>query len=630
MISDEAARTAGQCRHYSMCKIDYLGTGLCPAGAENHFVSYYPQGRMDLVKAVAAGKLPVTQRLVDIANSCTLCGICDLQCHFISELRPMPVMKELKKHVEEHLASGKPVWPESDDKSPRNDDPLLVELREITGARWVSNDPAITTAYFSDPSPVTIPKLPRAVVLPKSVEEVESIVRTAKKHGVPFMVRGNGSSVMGFVMTDGILIDTQRMKTMDFDTDNWCVTVGAGVSAFDLQKEAFARGYRVNVAEPAALVCANVMCSGIMSLFSTTYGTLDDGYVDAEFVSLEGDRFKLKDHGQPDMYRFAREDRPLPGICISLQIKLHPVTADEEGFLVPMESLQEALVFIRELSIRRIGFGLGVLGADYVSTFISPTSTLARTVKEFIESTLQAPFMVMVLGDAKDRAAVESMNRTIFSNDLIRTLILGIPNLSPVPGGGHDTLMDILQPLGAADGQPLSHLLGRSDLQPLIEAALRPSPETHARAVPEDLRAAYTRLYERPEMTDLVWLNMFRILSTRMGREKHLLPLIIYVPLDKPEVISALVSGLFQIADSFKLKNDFGFISPLDLGKRAFLEYDFYLDQNDPDEINRSRMALGVAAELIEKTSAAVTGVQWIRYTLNQGCCRKENLLYSR
>ena len=630
MISTEAAHTAAQCRHYSMCKIDYLGTGLCPAGAENHFTAYYPQGRMDLVKAVAAGTLPVTQRLVDIADTCTLCGICDLQCHFISELRPIPVMKELKKHVKEHLAAGKPVLPEFDDKTLSKNDPLLMELREITGPRWASNDPAITTPYFSDPCPVTIPRLPRAAVLPQSVAEVEGIVRLANKYKVPFMVRGNGSSVMGFVMTTGILIDTQRMKTMDFDADNWRVTVGAGISAFDLQQEAVARGYRVNVAEPAALVCANLMCSGIMSLFSTTCGTLDDGYVDAEFVSPQGNRFRLKDQRQPDMYRFAREDRPLAGICTSVEMKLYPMTADEEGFLVPVESLQEALILVRELSIRRIGFGLGVLGADYIAAFMSPAATLARTVKEFTEHTLGAPFMVMVLGDAKDRAAVAGMNRTILSNDLFRTLMLGLPNLAPVSGEGHDTLTDILQPLGDADGQPLSHLLGRNDLQPLIEAALQPSPETHAGAVPEDLQADYTRLYARPEMTDLVWLNMFRILSTRMGREKHLLPLIIYVPLDKPEAIGTLVNGLKKIADSLNLKNDFGFVSPLDLGKRAFLEYDFYLDQNDPDEIDRSRRALAEAAVLIEKTSAAVTGVQWIRYTLNQGCCRKENLLYTR
>ena len=286
-----------------MCKIDYLGTGLCHSGKENHFVSYYPQGRMDLVKAIAAGTLPVTPRLVDIASTCDLCGICDLQCHFITELRPLPVMKELKRYVEEHISGGKPVL---QDKLPKDADPLLVELQEIVGTRWASNDLAITMAYSSDPSPVTVPKLPRAVVLPKSAEEMLGIVRIAGKNGVSFMVRGNGSSVMGFVMTDGILIDTQRMKFLIFDEDNWCVTVGAGVSAFDLQKEALARGYRVNVAEPAALVCANIMCSGIMSLFSTAYGTLDDNFVDVEFVSSDGHLFWLKERGNTDLYRFGR------------------------------------------------------------------------------------------------------------------------------------------------------------------------------------------------------------------------------------------------------------------------------------------------------------------------------------
>ncbi len=58
MISEETSKVASQCRHYAMCKIDFLQTGLCPAGEENHFVSYYPQGRMDLVHALAfAGEL---------------------------------------------------------------------------------------------------------------------------------------------------------------------------------------------------------------------------------------------------------------------------------------------------------------------------------------------------------------------------------------------------------------------------------------------------------------------------------------------------------------------------------------------------------------------------------------------
>lgn len=44
-IVPEARAAAARCRHYAMCKIDYLGTGLCPSGPEKGFVTYYPQGR---------------------------------------------------------------------------------------------------------------------------------------------------------------------------------------------------------------------------------------------------------------------------------------------------------------------------------------------------------------------------------------------------------------------------------------------------------------------------------------------------------------------------------------------------------------------------------------------------------
>ena len=109
MISPEAKRISAQCRHYAMCKIDYLGTGLCPSGESKAYVSYFPQGRMDLYSALAGDLVPMTERLVDIADTCTLCGICDRQCHFVTGLRPMVVMRALKETVDARRNEGKAV-----------------------------------------------------------------------------------------------------------------------------------------------------------------------------------------------------------------------------------------------------------------------------------------------------------------------------------------------------------------------------------------------------------------------------------------------------------------------------------------------------------------------------------------
>ncbi|MCP4231155.1 MAG: hypothetical protein GY771_13535, partial [bacterium] len=126
MISKEAAAIASQCRHYAMCKIDFLGTGICTPGADNHYVSYYPQGRMDLYAALADNRVPMTERLVDIADTCNLCGICDKQCHFVTELRPMKVMKALKEYVEANREGNNPVVKIEDDE-------VLKQFKNVVG-----------------------------------------------------------------------------------------------------------------------------------------------------------------------------------------------------------------------------------------------------------------------------------------------------------------------------------------------------------------------------------------------------------------------------------------------------------------------------------------------------------------
>lgn len=57
-MTHDPLHTALLCRHYSMCKIDYLDTGLCPSGPEKHFVAYYPQGRMDIYAALKNNLIP--------------------------------------------------------------------------------------------------------------------------------------------------------------------------------------------------------------------------------------------------------------------------------------------------------------------------------------------------------------------------------------------------------------------------------------------------------------------------------------------------------------------------------------------------------------------------------------------
>ena len=616
MIDEKARRTAAQCRHYAMCKIDYLDTGLCPSGPERHYVAFYPQGRMDLYRALAEGLVPMTEALVEAADTCTLCGICDKQCHFITGLRPVKVMEALKDHVGEHLAAKKPVHkPEEDD--------TLKRLRRIVGGEWASNDPAILFTYADDPFPLAGIQMPRYVVLPGSRDEVAAVVALADELKIPFAIRGNGGSVFGFVFTDGIVLDMNRMRKIDFDVDNWCVAVGPGVTSFELQKEAYKRGFRVNTAEPAATVCGNIVCTGTFSTWSNVYGTAADGFIDMEFVDRKGKVFRLNDKNAPNVFAFEHAMIPSPGVCTEAVVKLQPVTADEEGLLVPFTDFDAAVAFARDLARRRVALALAVVGGHYISTFMSPSPELSVKIKGVLPDVLGIKYLVFAIADAHGREAIRKIaGRPVIDSALFRTLMLGLPRLADVELAGIAR---------AYEGDtPPYEILCRPEMRSVLEAILQPSPETIAGSVDEDLREFYARLYARPEMTDMVWLNMFRIVSARMSRAKHMFAFLVYVPLDRIEVINDIIAGFARIADARHIEHDYGFLTPMDFGKRAILEYDYYLDHTDPAEKKKIADAMAEVGPWLDGLAARTKGVTFLMYVFSQGCSRKENFLYRR
>ncbi len=608
----EAVSTAGQCRHYAMCRIDYLGNGLCPPGEEGGFVSYYPQGRMDIYARYAAGRLHLTEGLVDVALSCTGCCRCDLQCHFTAELLPSRVALALRREVERELDGREP--------EPRPRDPLLEEMRALLAPERVTADPAHLAAYCSDPSPVSVDTLPRFVALPSCAEEVQALVRLCRREGMEYTVRGNGSSVMGFVLGSGLILDMSLMGGISVDRRNWCATVGAGVSAFELQRAAGRVGCRVNAGEPAALYCANMVCSGVFSLFSTSCGTCADNIVDAEFVSPEGELFRLSERDAPNAYAFRMDDMPPPGVCTRAVVRLHPKEPDESAVAVPFEGLAEAVEYARELAEKGIGTGIGVLGVEYLSTFVTPTSELARGAREVFGERLGMTHLVMVLGGGHHLDAAADLAPAVLDADILRMLVLGMPELA---GGA---LAEMLE--GIEGGSPPFRLLAEPGMGPLLEALLDPSPERLAGCVPEELREAYRELYARPEMSDALWLNTFRVVSARMGREGHVVAFIVYIPLDDASVAVELDGAFGEIVERRSVRGALGFVTPLDRGRRAVLEWDMYLDHTDPEQVGAMRLAMADAAEMLARFHERDDRVVWIRWLFNQGFCRKESLLY--
>lgn len=605
---------AKNCRHCAMCKIDFLKNGICTSGLEKQYVSFYPEGRMDLYAALVTNTIPVTEKCVEIANSCTLCGKCDYQCYFIHEMRPSKVMKALKAYISAYLiADGEITLPK--------ETKILTAMKKIVGDFWATNDLAIRISYHHDLCPHATYKLPEYVVMPNSKEEIAAIIKLLVINNIPYVVRGNGASTHGLVFSDGVVLDLNRMKTIEFDEKNWLVKVGAGVAAFDLQSEARKREYRVNTAEPAALVCANIMSSGLLSTFSTTYGVSADNYIDAEFVAKDGSSFTLNDIQANNLFSYQNliADHDALAICVSVSMKLHPVNKDEEGILVPFSSLKNALDFSRECALRHIGLAIGILGTEFISTFLAPSKKLTDEVKNVLSNKLGMPYLVLFIGDKYALRSVNEMGYPVISQKLFKTLSLGLTALTSA------RWIELLQDV--SDDEPFSYLR-LSQFGELAEMALAPSAIQLTKDLDPELRPFFVELYSRPEMSDLLWLNTFRIQSSRYWRESPSVALVSYLPIDY-QLIAEIQNELQKIAKKYQLKNDFGFITPIDNGKRCVWEYDFYFNNNEPDSISRIQHATFEAGALLDQYSKATGTIRQVRYVVNRGCCRKENLLYT-
>ena len=438
---------------------------------------------------------------------------------------------------------------------------------------------------------------------------------------MPYVVRGNGASSHGLVFSEGVILDLNRMKTMAFEEKNWSVKVGPGTAAFDLQREARKRGYRVHTAEPAALVCANIMTSGLLSTFSTTYGISADNFIDAEFIAKDGSFFSLNDPTAPNLFSFRNSlaEHEATAVCVSVSMKLHPVTADEEGILVPFESLEKALDFSRECATRHIGLAIGILGSEFVSSFLAPTKKRAAEAKDIFAHKLGMPYMVLLIGDRYAIRSVHEMGHPVIDQKLFKILFHGLSALKSAPW------LDLLKEL--SDEEPYSYLkLGR--FAELAETALAPSPKQLTRDMDPELSSFFEELYSRPEMTDLVWLNTFRIMSSRYCREMPCVALVLYLPIEAPLILE-MQDKLREIGAKHRLKNELGFITPFDNGKRCVWEYDYYFDHHDPAEMARVQLATQEAGVLLDEYSLKTGTIRQVRYVVNQGCCRKENLLYS-
>jgi hypothetical protein len=140
----------------------------------------------------------------------------------------------------------------------------------------------------------------------------------------------------------------------------------------------------------------------------------------------------------------------------------------------------------------------------------------------------------------------------------------------------------------------------------------------------KDLQDFFKKVYSKPEMTDVVWLHAFRILPTRMLRQRMFMGPGGSIWTADIDHILDWIQMFADVGDKYKLEHSLGFITPLDHGNYAYMEYDYFYDHNDPE---LGKKISKTVIETMEQSLVMGKVVTLLDY-LFKGMYRKEHVLY--
>lgn len=240
---------------------------------------------------------------------------------------------------------------------------ILQALADAVGKEYVSDQPEEMYFYARDPG-LMPPHQPDYVVVPKTVEEIQAIVRLAHREKIPIVPMGAGMALTGLIipLKGGIVLDMKRMnRILEVNEKARYALVEGGTSQGFLKSYLEEHHPRLRHSIPdspgTATIAANVMIHG-QGRLTQQYGFNSDMVSGLEVVLASGEICRIGSSAvSPDWFS---KGAPLPdlsglflgwfgatGILTKVAVKLYPrkKMRDVEIFLTDKEELVPAMVY---------------------------------------------------------------------------------------------------------------------------------------------------------------------------------------------------------------------------------------------------------------------------------------------
>ncbi|MBL0058447.1 MAG: FAD-binding protein [Elusimicrobia bacterium] len=256
-------------------------------------------------------------------------------------------------------------------------------------------------------------RLPGAVVLPRTAEEVARAIGVAREFNVPFVARGAGTNLCGGTVapTGGLVIHLSRLnRILSIDAARRRAWVEPGVVNLHLHRALAPRGlfYAPDPASQKACTLGGNVGTNAGGPHCLKYGVTSHHVTALEWVRPDGEtsRVSVDDPGFDLTGLFVGSEGTL-GVATKIEVALLPQPEDVQTFLVAFPSMDAAVQTV----------------TDTIAAGIVPTTleVMDRVTVQAVEAFVHAGYPT----EAEAVLLIEvdgPQERTIFEGDRIRAL----------------------------------------------------------------------------------------------------------------------------------------------------------------------------------------------------------------
>jgi D-lactate dehydrogenase (cytochrome) len=228
------------------------------------------------------------------------------------------------------------------------DHTVLSELQALLGER-VTTSAGIREHHGKDESYFPYAP-PDAVVFPKSTEEVRDIVNICRRHRVPMIPYGVGTSLEGHILAiqGGVCIDMGQMnQVLAVHEQDMDAVVQAGVTRKQLNEHIKHTGLFFPIDPGADATLGGMSATRASGTNAVRYGTMRENVLSLKVVLADGriiqtSRRSKKSAAGYDLTRLFVGSEGTLGIITEVTVKLHPVQAAMSAAVCAFETVKGA------------------------------------------------------------------------------------------------------------------------------------------------------------------------------------------------------------------------------------------------------------------------------------------------